>query len=118
MGSIECLKRCKPCQRLLLMIRGQEVDVLLDEVKSISRYTRYTKPSLSFDVFLLFSFVGYYNLLIICAASTTLFNLAFGRGQSNPRGTSFIASPVPNPRPILPGYSISSAAKACAIIAG
>jgi hypothetical protein len=55
---------------------------------------------------------------MICAASITLFNLAFGLGQSNPRGVSFIDSPVPNPRPILPGYSILSEAKACAIIAG
>jgi hypothetical protein len=39
-------------------------------------------------------------------------------GQSKPTETSFMASLVPTPRPIRPGYYTSNDANACAIITG
>src|SRR6188508_635866 len=50
--------------------------------------------------------------------STVLSTLISAEGQSNPKVTSFIASPEPTPRPIRPGYNTSREAKACAINPG
>ena len=55
---------------------------------------------------------------MIWIASVVLPSLISADGQSKPTGTSFMASPVPTPRPILPGYRTSREAKACAIMAG
>jgi hypothetical protein len=55
---------------------------------------------------------------MIWIASTVLSTLVSADGQSNPRGTSFIASPDPTPSPMRPGYRTSNDANACAIIPG
>ena len=73
-------------------------------------YPKVYKPSFLIDPWS-FGLSGYHNLLMICTASINLPNLTFWLGQSNPKGTSFIDSPVPSPNPMLLGYSISSEAK-------
>src|SRR5688500_8731853 len=60
----------------------------------------------------------FHNFFIILIDSVVRSSLMSADGQSNPTETSFIASPVPIPNPIRPGYITSKEANACAIIPG